>query len=129
MSTGNGKENQPQFQQASAVLRSVSDELASAANELVGYAGQAVRSGYARKVVLHDRAGKALIEVPLTIALAGAAAAIVIVPGRRLALVGLAAMLARLYLTVEPSDEQHLLLPQRGLGRSSMRRTVSADRS
>lgn len=129
MGTGNGKENQPQFQQASAVMRAVSDELASAANELVAYAGQALRAGYAHKVVLRDRVGKAVLEVPLTIALAGAMAALVIVPGRRLALIGMAAMLARLYLTVEPSDEQPLLLPRRGMGRSSIRRTVSAERS
>jgi hypothetical protein len=126
MSTGNGKENQPQLPQASAVIRAVSDELSNAANELVDYAGQLVRSGYARKIVLRDQMGKAIIEIPLTVAVAGAAAALVFVPGRRLALIGLAAMLGRLYLTVEPSEEQLLLLPQRGIGRSSSRRKVSS---
>jgi hypothetical protein len=109
-------------------MRAVSDEISTAANELVGYAGQLVRSGYGRKVVLRDQTGKAIIEIPLTIAVAGAAAALVMVPGRRLALVALAGMLARLYMTVEPSEEQLLLLPQRGVPRGSRRRTVSADR-
>lgn len=127
MSTGNGKENQPQLEQASAVIRAVSDELSNAANELVAYAGQLVRSGYGHKVVLRDQMGKAIIEIPLTVAVAGTAAAMFLMPGRRLALVALAGMLARLYLTVEPSEEQLLLLPQRGIGRGSSRRRRTVD--
>lgn len=127
--TGNGKENTPQLQQASVVMRAVSDELSNAANEVINYAGQLVRAGYARKVVLRDQMGKIILEIPLTIAVAGTAAAMIMVPGRRLALLALAGMLGRYYLTVEPSEEQLLLLPQRGIGRSRRRRTVNASQS
>jgi hypothetical protein len=98
-------------------LQSVADEITHSANDFMERVGDLIRSGNLRKVSLKDRNGNTLVEVPFSTALIGATLAIVILPGRWLALASLASMFSRIYLTLEDAsgatqDQEIIFTPE-----------------
>jgi hypothetical protein len=91
----------PSDQHSLELLRTASDELQLVRAEMLRYTVELIREAKSRKLVVRDHSGNKLAEIPLMMAAAATAAAVLGGWSRWLALLLALGMFARAYLTIE----------------------------